>query len=106
MNYKDIISRDNENELSMQMLSEAAEDIATCSNDLMIVAEAITQSCLMIGTMSDDYREILSSKAKKFKTLAELYKTKSRRLGGIAKTLAGNIQEDVVLSVNAPAEEN
>ncbi len=104
MNYKDIISRDSGNELSMQMFSEAAEEIATCSNDLLVVAETITQSCLMIGTADDDYREILSSRAKDFKMLAGLYKTKSRRFEGIVKRLAGDIEEDVVLVENAIAE--
>ncbi len=104
MNFKDIISRDNENELSMQMFSEATEEIATCSNDLLVVAEAITQSCLMIGATGDDYREILSSRVENLKTLAGLYKTKSRRFEGIVKRLAGDIEEDVVLVENAIAE--
>ncbi len=45
MVYKNTISTDNENELSVQMFSEVADDIATCSNDLLLVAEAIAQSC-------------------------------------------------------------
>ncbi len=106
MDYKDIISRDSENELSMQMFSEAAEDIATCSNDLLVVAEAITQSCLIIGTAGDDYREILSSRAKNFKMLAETYKTKSRRFEGIVKRLAGDKQEDAALPENLLVENN
>ena len=104
MVYKNTISRDDENEISIQMLSEMADDIATCSNDLLMVAEAITQSCLMIGTTGDDYREILSSRVKNLKTLAGLYKTKSRRFEGIVKRLAGDIEEDVVLVENAIAE--
>ncbi len=100
MVYKNTISRDDENEISIQMLSEMADDIATCSNDLLMVAEAITQSCLMTGTTGDDYREVLSSRAKDFKMLAGLYKTRSRRFESIVKRLAGDIQEDNVLVEN------
>ncbi len=100
MVYKNTISRDDENEISIQMLSEMADDIATCSNDLLMVAEAITQSCLVIGTTGDDYREVLSSRAKDFKMLAGLYKTRSRRFESIVKRLAGDIQEDNVLVEN------
>ncbi len=53
------------------MLSET-DDIATCSDDLLVVAEAIAQSCLMIGTAGNDYREVLTSKAKDFRLLAAL----------------------------------
>ncbi len=106
MDYKDIISRDSENELSMQMYSDVAEEIATCSNDLLVVAEVITQSCLMIDTAGDDYREILSSRVRDLKMLAGLYKIKSRRFESIAKRLVGDIEEDVVLTVNAPVQEN
>lgn len=94
MVYKNKISRDNENELSAQLFSEAADDIATCSNDLLIVAEAIAQSCLLIGTTSGDYREVLASRAKDFKMLAGLYKTRSRKFEGMVKRLACGKQED------------
>ncbi len=106
MDYKDTISRDSENELSMQMCSDVAEEIATCSNDLLVIAEVITQSCLIFDTAGDDYREMLSSRARNLKMLAGLYKTKSRRFEGIAKRLAGGIQEDVVLTVNASVQVN
>jgi hypothetical protein len=89
MVIKNTISRDSENELSVQMFSEAADDIATCSDDLLVVAEAIAQSCLMIGTTGDNCREILSSRAKDFRTLAGLYKTRSRRFENIVKRLVG-----------------
>jgi len=89
---KNTISMDNENELSVQMFSEAADDIATCSNDLMQVAEAIVQSCLMIGTTGDDCRESLLSRSKDFKMLAGLYKTRSRQFEGIVERLVGDIQ--------------
>jgi len=38
-----------------------------------------------------------ASRAKDFKTLAGLYKTRSRRFEGIVERLAGDIQEDVDL---------
>ena len=97
MDYKDIISRDSENGLSSQVFSEMADEIATCSDDLLLVAEAITQSCHLIGTTGNDYREILSSRAQDFMMLAGLYKTRSSRFEGIVKRLAGNKQEDNVL---------
>ena len=97
MVVKNTISRENESELSIQMFSEAADDIATCSDELLLVAEALAQSCLMIGDTGDDYREVLTSRAKDFKTLAGLYKTRSRRFEGIVERLAGDIQEDVDL---------
>lgn len=94
---KNKISRDNEKELSIQIFSEAADDIATCSDDLLVVAEAIAQSCLMIGDTGNDYREVLSSRAKDFKMLAGLYKTRSRRFEGMVKRLVGGIEGDAVL---------
>ncbi len=69
------------------MLSET-DDIATCSDDLLVVAEAIAQSCLMIGTAGNDYREVLTSRAKDFRMLAERYKTRSRRFESIVERLA------------------
>ncbi|MBC8548910.1 MAG: hypothetical protein H8D23_04605 [Candidatus Brocadiales bacterium] len=106
MVVKNTISSGSEYETSIQMFSEAADDIATCSNDLLIVAEAIAQSCLIIGTTGDDYREVLTSRAKDFKMLAGLYKTRSRRFEGIVKRLAGDIEEDAVLVENAIAKES
>jgi hypothetical protein len=103
---KNTISRDNEKELSIQLFSETTDDIATCSNDLLIVAEAIAQSCLMIGTTGDDYREVISSRVKDFKVLAGLYTTRSRRFEGIVQRLANDIPEDVVLPENALTEKD
>ena len=106
MVYKNTISMDNENEISIQMFSEVADDIATCSNDLLIVAEAIAQSCIMIGATGDDYREVLTSRAKDFKMLAGLYKTRSRRFEDIVKRLGGDIQEDVGSPENVHVDKN
>jgi hypothetical protein len=104
MVYKNTISRDNENELSIQMFSEAADDIATCGDDLLVVAEAIAQSCQMIGISGDGYRDVLSSRAKDFKLLAETYKTRSRLFEGIVKRLKGGIDGDMDLVENALAD--
>jgi hypothetical protein len=104
MVYKNTISRDTENELSIQMFSEAADDIATCGDDLLVVAEAIAQSCQMIGISGDGYRDVLSSRAKDFKLLAETYKTRSRRFEGIVKRLMGGIDGDMDLVENALAD--
>ncbi len=106
MVVRNTISMGSENGLSVQMFSEAADEIATCSHDLLVVAEAMAQSCLMIGATGDDYREVLSARAKDFKMLAELYKTRSRRFESIVKRLAGDIGEDVVLPENVLVENN
>ena len=106
MVVRNTISMGSENGLSIQMFSEAADEIATCSDDLLMVAEAMAQSCLLIGTTGDDYREILSARAKDFKMLAELYKTRSRRFEGIVKRLAGDIGEDAVLPENVLVQNN
>ena len=106
MVYKNTISNDSENESSVRMFSEAADNIATCSNDLLVVAEALAQSCLMIGTTGDDYREVLTSRAKDFKMLAGLYKARSMRFAHIVDSLVGGIEGDAELVENALAEDN
>ncbi len=70
------------------MFSEVADEIATCSDGLMFVAEAIAQSCLTIGTTGGDSRELLSLRAKDFKMLVGRYKTRSRRFESIVERLA------------------
>ncbi len=89
------ISRDNANKLNKQMISEAADEIATCGNDLLIVAETIAQSCLMLGDDGNDYRKVLSLRAQSFMMLAGLYQARSRRFEGIVKRLEGGMQEDI-----------
>ncbi len=86
--------------------SETADKIATCSNYLLSVAEAFAQSCLITGATGEDYREILTSRAKDFKILAGLNKTRSRRFQGFVKRLAGNMREDVALPENVSVENN
>jgi len=105
MVVKNTISMDNENELSVQMFSEAADDIATCSDELLLVAEALAQSCLLIGDTGVDYRDVLASRAKDFKMLAELYKTRSRRFEGIVERLVGDEQDGVDLHENSSTDE-
>ncbi len=57
----------------------------------------------MICTAGNDYREVLTSRAKDFRMLAELYKTRSRRFESIVERLAVDIQEDKVLVENTLA---
>jgi len=64
----------------------------------------LAQSCQMIGTTGDDYREVLSSRAKDFKMLAGLYKARSRRFEGIVERLAGDIDDNVELAENSLAD--
>ncbi len=106
MVIKNTISRDSEYETSIQMFSEAADDIATCSNDLLLVAETIAQSCLLIGTTGDDYREVLTSRAKDFRTLAGLYKTRSRRFEDIVKRMMCGVEDVTALIEGVLAKEN
>ncbi len=98
MDSKDFISRDSENELSAQIFSEVADEIVICSDDLLLVAEAITQYCLLIETTGNDYREVLTSSAQDYMMLAGLYKARSRRFEGIMKRFTGDIKEDEVLA--------
>lgn len=90
MDYKDIISSDSENELSAQMFSEVVDENTTCSDDLLLVVKAITQSCLLIETTGKDYREVLTSRAQDSIMLAWRYKTRSRGFEDIVKRLAGD----------------
>ena len=46
----------SEDGLSVPTLTEAMETIAACSNDLMVVAEAIIQSCSLIENMKKRIR--------------------------------------------------
>ncbi len=94
---KNRITRDSKKELSIQMYSRAADDIAACGDDLLLVAKAIAQSCLLIGSTSDDCREVLTSRAKDFMMLAGIYKSRSRRFENMVKRLKGSLQEEAVL---------
>ncbi len=104
MGSKDIISRDSENELSAQIFSEVTDEIVICSDDLLLVAEAITQYCLLIEMTGNDYREVFASSAQDSMMLAGLYKARSRRFEGIMKRFTGDIEEDEVLTEKLIAE--
>ncbi len=73
--------------LSAPMLTEAMETIAACSNDLMVVAEAITQSCNLVENMDEAHRDVLVTRAEALKRLASLYKSRSVRLEQLHKSL-------------------
>lgn len=97
MAYSCTITQNNENELSVQILTEAAGSIAACSEDMLLVAEAITQSCsMMIDSKENAYVDLLLNRADSLKTLAALYKTRSMRFENAAQKLVKGNQENVV----------
>ncbi len=63
----------NEDELTAPMLAEAVESLAACSSDLMVVAEAITQSCNMVENLEETHKDVLVIRAEALKRLASLY---------------------------------
>ncbi len=73
--------------LSAPMLTEAVETIAACSNDLMVVAEAITQSCNLVENMDEAHKDVLVTRAEALKRLALVYKSRSVRLEQLNKSL-------------------
>ncbi len=77
----------NTEELSAPMLTEAVETIAACSNDLMVVAEAITQSCNLVENMDEAHKDVLVTRAEALKRLASLYKSRSIRFKEVAQKL-------------------
>ena len=77
----------NEDELFAPMLTEAVETIAACSNDLMVVAEAIIQSCNLIENMDEAHKDVLVCRTDALKRLALLYKSRSVRFKAVRKSL-------------------
>ncbi len=77
----------NGNELPAPMLTEAVETIAACSNDLMVVAEAILQSCNLVGNLEEAHRDVLVCRTDALKRLALVYKSRSVRLEQLQKSL-------------------
>ncbi len=77
----------NENELSAPMLTEAVETIVACSNDLMVVAEAIIQSCNLVENLEEAHRDVLVCRTDALKRLALVYKSRSVRLEQLHKSL-------------------
>lgn len=77
----------NEDGLSAPMLTEAVAAIAACSNDLMVVAEAITETCSLVENMEETHKDILVTRAEALKRLASLYKSRSVRFKEVAQKL-------------------
>ncbi len=77
----------NEDGLSVPMLTEAVQTIAACSNDLMVVAEAIMQSCNLVENLEEAHRDVLVCRTDALKRLASLYKSRSVRLEQLHKSL-------------------
>jgi ferritin-like metal-binding protein YciE len=73
-----------EDELFALMLTEAGEAIEACSNDLMVVAEAIIQSCSLVENMEEAHKDVLITRAEALKKLASLYKSRSVRFKTVA----------------------
>ena len=86
MFYKNNITN-NADGLSASMLTEAVETIAACSNDLMVVAEAITQSCNLVENLDEAHKDVLVTRAELLKRLASLYKSRSIRFKAVAQKL-------------------
>ncbi len=91
----------NEDGLSAPMLTEAVETIAACSNDLMVVAEAITQSCHLVENMEEAHKDVLVTRAEVLKRLASLYKSRSIRFKAVAQKLVEGAAGDEALPANA-----
>ena len=77
----------SEDELFAPMLTEAVETIEVCSNDLLVVAEAIIQSCNLVENMEEAHKAVLVCRADALKRLALLYKSRSVRLEQLRKSL-------------------
>jgi hypothetical protein len=90
----------NAEELSVPMLVEAVETIAACSNDLMVVAEAITQSCNLVENMEEAHKDVLVTRAETLKRLASLYKSRSIRFKAVAQKLVEGAAGDDALPAN------
>ena len=91
----------NEDGLSAPMLTEAVETIAACSTDLMVVAEAITQSCNLVENMEEAHKDVLVTRAEVLKRLASLYKSRSIRFKAVAQKLVEGAAGDEALPANA-----
>jgi len=91
----------NAEELSVPMLTEAVEAIAACSNDLMVVAEAIIQSCKMVENMKEAHKDVLATRAEVLKRLASLYKSRSIRFKAAAQKLVEGAVGDETLPATA-----
>ena len=84
----------SEDGLSAPTFTEAVETIAACSNELMVVAEAIKQSCSLVENIDEAHRDVLVARAEALKSLASLYKTRSVRFKADAQKLVGDAAGD------------
>ena len=91
----------SEDELFAPMLTEAVETIEVCSNDLLVVAEAIIQSCNLVENMEEAHKDVLVTRAELLKRLASLYKSRSIRFKAVAQNLVEDAAGDEVLPANA-----
>ena len=99
MVYKNNIAN-SEDGLSTPMLTEAVEMITACSNDLMVVAEAITQSCNLVENLDEAHKDVLVTRAEVLKRLASLYKSRSIRFKAVAQKLVEGAAGDDALPAN------
>lgn len=90
----------NEEELSAPVLTETVETIAACSNDLMVVAEAITQSCNLVENMEEAHKDVLVNRAEALKRLASLYKSRSIQFKAVAQKFVEGAVGDEALPAN------
>ncbi len=78
----------NEDDSSSPILiTEEVEAFVACSNELMVIAEAITQSCSMVENMEEAHKAVLVTRAEALKSLASLYKSRSIRFKAVAQKL-------------------
>ena len=87
----------NTDELSAPVLTEAVQTIAACSSDLMVVAEAITQSCNLVENLDEAHKDVLVTRAETLKRLASLYKSRSIRFKAVAQKFAEGAVRDETL---------
>ncbi len=93
--------KNNMDVLSASMLTEVVEMIGACSNDLMVVAEVIAQSCNLVENMEEAHRDALVTRAEALKRLASLYKSRSIRFKAVAQKLVEDAAGDDALPANA-----
>ncbi len=85
----------SEDGLSAPTLTEAVETFAACSNELLVVAEAIKQSCSLVENMEEAHKDVLVARAEALKSLASLYKSRSIRFKAVAQKLEeGAVNDD------------
>jgi hypothetical protein len=61
------------------LITEEVEAIVACCNDLMVVAEAIIQSCNLVENMDEAHGDLFVVRAEALKRLASLYNLRQLR---------------------------